>query len=518
MNSICSFRLLRSPRALIPLQSLRTMSAFQEYTSRDPENFLQKVKDLVTQKKLLSERFDKSEKVVEFVHPEQLEQKLGLDIQPNSSTTQELEDICQKVVKYSVKTGAATFYNQLYHAVDTYGLAGSWLSDALNTNNHTFEVAPVFIVTERSVIQYIMNKFGFKTGDGIFSPGGSISNMYGMVLARHQRFPDIKRKGLLGSEKPLVAFTSEESHYSVVKGANWLGLGTDNVIKIKTDFKGRLDPSELEQAITHSKSEGKIPFFLNATAGSTVMGAYDDLEALSLICQKHEIWLHVDACWGGSAILSKKHRHLLKGSDQADSIAWNPHKMLGAPLQCSPFLVQHPGLLHEANCAAATYLFQQDKFYDVTYDTGDKSVQCGRKVDAFKLWFMLKARGENYFETLIDNTFEQAAYLHELVKSTPGFRPAFDFGFNCTNVCFEYLPLRFRDREETPEWNEELSKVPPKIKEIMIKEGSLMIGYQPLPFKDKKNFFRMVLHCVPPPTREDMEHIIKEIDRCGRDL
>ena len=75
---------------------------------------------------------------------------------------------------------------------------------------------------------------------------------------------------------------------------------------------------------------------------------------------------------------------------QVDSIAWNPHKMIGAPLQCSPFIVRHKGALHQCNSANATYLFQQDKFYDVTYDTGDKSVQCGRKVDAFKLWFMLK--------------------------------------------------------------------------------------------------------------------------------
>ena len=77
-------------------------------------------------------------------------------------------------------------------------------------------------------------------------------------------------------------------------------------------------------------------------------------------------------------------------TSQVDSIAWNPHKMVGAPLQTSPFIVRHKKLLHECNSASATYLFQQDKFYDVSFDTGDKSVQCGRKVDAFKLWFMLK--------------------------------------------------------------------------------------------------------------------------------
>lgn len=84
---------------------------------------------------------------------------------------------------------------------------------------------------------------------------------------------------------------------------------------------------------------------------------------------------------------------LCLGSELVDSIAWNPHKMLGAPLQSSPFITKHKGLLHEANSAAARYLFQQDKFYDMTYDTGDKSIQCGRKVDAFKVL----SSGQFYF-------------------------------------------------------------------------------------------------------------------------
>ena len=138
---------------------------------------------------------------------------------------------------------------QLYHGADEYGLAGSWLSDALNTNNHTFEVAPVFIVVERAVLGYVMSKFGWPSGegDGIMCPGGSIANMYGMVLARHRRFPEAKSGGVAVIGKPLVAFTSEESHYSIAKGANWLGLGLDNVVKVKTDERGRMIPSELER-------------------------------------------------------------------------------------------------------------------------------------------------------------------------------------------------------------------------------------------------------------------------------
>lgn len=143
-----------------------------------------------------------------------------------------------------------------------------------------------------------------------------------------------------------------------------------------TDFEAKI-----QQAI----AENKQPFFVNATAGTTVIGAFDDLNGIADLCEKYNLWMHVDACLGGSVILSEKHKHLLNGIERTDSLSWNPHKSLGVPLQCSLLLIKEKGLLHECNSTAAQYLFQQDKFYDVSYDTGDKSVQCGRKVCSKKL-------------------------------------------------------------------------------------------------------------------------------------
>ena len=369
------------------------------------------------------------------------------------------------------------------------------------------------------MLAFIRSKIGWGEGDGIFSPGGSISNMYGMMLARHKRFPDLKSKGL-SNAAPLVAFTSEESHYSIVKGANWMGLGTDNVVKVATDKSGRMRPEALHEAVKKASSEGKTPFFVNATAGSTVMGSFDDIDAIAEVCGRHDLWLHVDACWGGGALLSRRKRNLLSGIEKSDSVAWNPHKMIGAPLQCSPFITKHKRLLMETNSASASYLFQQDKFYDVSYDTGDKSVQCGRKVDGFKLWFMLKARGEEQLERLVDNAFDKAAYLYEriLARADEGFRPAFQEGFSCTNVCFYFVPDCLKGREEDEEWMRKLAKVAPKVKELMIKDGSLMIGYQPLKHKNKVNFFRMVVHCQPEPTEADMDFVLDEIVKNGKNL
>lgn len=123
-----------------------------------------------------------------------------------------IEDICKKVLRYSVKTGHSHFHNQLFAGMDPYGLAGSWITDALNTSQYTYEVAPIFSLIEDFVIKKCLSLFGLENGDGIFSPGGSISNFYGMVLARYMKYPKIKETGLFGLPR-LVAFTSDDVNY-----------------------------------------------------------------------------------------------------------------------------------------------------------------------------------------------------------------------------------------------------------------------------------------------------------------
>lgn len=111
----------------------------------------------------------------------------------------------------------------------------------------------------------------------------------------------------------LVLFTSEDAHYSVKKMASFLGLGTDNVYTVRTDSRGKMDVCHLEQQVRRAVEEGARPFMVSATAGTTVLGAFDPLNAIADVCQEHGLWLHVDAAWGGGALMSHKHRGLLEG-------------------------------------------------------------------------------------------------------------------------------------------------------------------------------------------------------------
>lgn len=159
----------------------------------------------------------------------------------------------------------------------------------------------------------------------------------------NSRYPKLKQCGL--SQMPrLVVFTSEDAHYSVKKLAAFLGIGYDNVYLVKVDSRGKLMIVDLEAQIARAILEGAAPFMVSATAGTTVMGAFDPLREIAEVCKKHGLWFHVDAAWGGGALVSKTYRGLLDGIELADSVTWNPHKMLAAPQQCSTLLLRHKGV------------------------------------------------------------------------------------------------------------------------------------------------------------------------------
>ncbi|XP_076759189.1 cysteine sulfinic acid decarboxylase [Xylocopa sonorina] len=465
--------------------------------------------------------FDRTgnEPLIRFVHPEELQKRLSIELTEEPASEEEIETAIRQTIRYSVKTSSPHFHNQLYAGVDEYGLAGSWLTDVFNTSQYTYEVAPVFTLMERQVIEKSLELVGYPPmpdGDGILCPGGSISNMYGMVMARHKMIPDVKSKGLVGLPA-LVCFTSEAGHYSITKGAHWLGLGTDNVYKVKCDELGRMRPDQLKAAIAEVRSQGRLPFFVNATCGTTVLGAFDPVLEISAICREENLWLHVDACLGGTLLLSEKYRDRLRGIELSNSVAWNPHKMLGAPFQCSLFLVKGKNALHEANCAGARYLFQQDKHYDVSWDTGDKSVQCGRKVDGAKMWLMWKARGTKGLSQSVDQAMSACNYFFERIKNRDGFRLVLPQYEGC-NICFWYIPPSMRGQSETEAWWDKLYEITAKIKERMMIEGTLMVGYSPLSYNKIGNFFRMVVTCQPPPSEATMDFTIDKIEQLSADL
>ncbi|KAK0067433.1 cysteine sulfinic acid decarboxylase [Biomphalaria pfeifferi] len=484
------------------------------FTDLDVEGFLGAVHKLITEEAFVKGT-NRGNPVFEFKQPEDLKTLIDFEIKANPSTHAAILEELTKIIKYSVKTGHPYFFNLLFSGLDPYSQAGSWVTDAVNSNMHTYETSPVFILMENYMFKKLTSIVGFDDGGGLFCPGGSASNQLALHIARFNRFPEIKKVGLYGLPR-LRCYISEDGHYSLKKAGNYLGIGEENVVTILTDNSGRVLPGDLQQKVVADIEQGYIPLFVMATCGSTVLGSFDSLPELQDICRRYNMWLHCDACYGGSVLLSKQHRHLLYGIERCDSVSWNFHKMSGLPHQCAALLVKNKAILLEANCSKAEYLFQADKFYDTNYDIGDKSIQCGRKVDVLKLWTLWKAIGDLGMENRINKAFEKARYMVDLLKKSPGFRPVLP-EFQCVSVSFWYIPERYRGQEETPEWWLAIHKVAPEIKRRMVEAGTLMISYQPMSSKGFVNFFRIVLH-NPACNQGDMKYVIEEIDRLGKDL
>ncbi|KAJ8035844.1 Acidic amino acid decarboxylase GADL1 [Holothuria leucospilota] len=488
------------------------VSSLKDANNNENTSFLRDVFEIIAQDVLIKGKIEDT-KVIDFKYPEELKKQVDLDIQDRSLTEEEMLSLCKFTVNNSVRSTHPFFNNQLWQGVDVVGLAGLYLVHALKTSIYTYEMAPLFSLIENAILEKIRRLCGFEEGDGIFCPGGSMCNMYAINLARYHMNPDVKRKGVRGYPQS-VMFASDVSHYSVIKGASFMGIGCENIFEVKSDDGGRMIPEELEVAIVASKEKGDAPLIVVATSGTTVQGAYDPLDKLADVCEKYGVWLHVDAAWGGSALLSRKHKHKMKGVERVDSLAWCLHKMLGVPLQCSALVLNKKGdLLKQCHSSAATYLFQADKFYGAEYDTGDKSIQCARLPDAFKAWFMWKAKGDKLVEEEIDYKFEMARTCSDLIRNRQGFRLLWEP--DCTNVCFWYIPPCLRHLPDGPELWERLSKFAPLLKQKMMTSGQMMITYQPL--KDKVNFWRMVFS----NSEFQHQHLLKMLDdfeRLAKDI
>ncbi|NXM82524.1 CSAD decarboxylase, partial [Oenanthe oenanthe] len=474
------------------------------------EEFLQEVFQILLEEGVRKST-DVTQKVCDWKDPQELRELLDLELRNEGEGQERLLQRCRDVLCLSVRTGALPVYTSAHQYTGVQPQYSSLPTP--DSPIYTYEVAPVLVLMEEQVLAKLRELVGWSSGDGIFAPGGSMSNTLAMNVARFRRFPESRSKGTWDLPR-LALFASQESHYSILKGAALLGIGTDNVHLVQTDERGKMIPEELEKEIQRVKAEGSEPLFVCATSGTTVLGSFDPLDAIADVCARHGLWLHVDAAWGGSALLSPQLRHLLAGIHRSDSVTWNPHKLLMVGLQCSAFLLHDSsGLLQRCHGVGATYLFQRDKFYDVSLDTGDKSPQCGRRADGLKLWLLWKAVGTRGLARRVERAFAATRYLLEQAKRREGFQLVMEPEF--LNLCFWFIPPSLRGQDSSPEFWDKLGKVAPAIKEKMIRRGSMMVGYQP--HGSRVNFFRQII-TNPAVTRQDLDFFLDEIQELGWDL
>ncbi|MFN7943095.1 MAG: aminotransferase class V-fold PLP-dependent enzyme [Thermoanaerobaculia bacterium] len=422
--------------------------------------------------------------------PSRLARKLDLRLGADGLTTPEVVARLRSALATTPSSSSWRFVNQLFGGREPAGMAAEMLAAVPNVSMYTFKAAGAQILVERELLRHMASHAGFADAEGCFTPGGSIANLVALLLARNVALPESRDRGL-GGER-LAIYTSAEGHYSIPKNAGILGIGRDNVRRVPTDGAGRMDVDALTRMLEEDGARGVQPALINATAGTTVRGAFDPIRAIAALARDHGAWLHVDGALGGSVVLCPSRRELIDGVELADSFSWNPHKMMGVPLQCSVLLVSRRGELTRSLDETADYLFQ---VHEDDFNPGHRSIQCGRRSDAFKLWAAWLKLGDRGWDERIQRQFG----LARLAAAKIAAEPTLDLIEEppSINVCFA---VRGHDSAAICDW--------------LDREGRLKIGYGTVA---GRRALRLV--CVNPDLEEsDLDAILGEIRTAAQAL
>lgn len=390
-------------------------------------------KDLTLFNELVEVLISEEEKnpVAERIDSNKLYDSIDLSLNQSAMIDDEFKSVLHNILISTPKTATNLFFNQLFGGRQSKAVLGDLLAVLLNNSMYTYKVAGPQVGIEQEIIRQSCNLIGYGSqSNGTFPTGGSMSNYMALVMARDAKDPNCRLEGM---SKPMIIYTSQESHYSNAKNASFAGIGKKNIRYIQADSKGRMIPEKLEEQVKEDIQNGGIPTYVNATAGTTVLGAFDPIDKIADITEKYEMWLHVDGAYCGSVIFSEKYKHLVKGVERSNSFSYNAHKMLGTPLTCSIILVNDKKQLHDSFSNDADYLYQTD---GDDFNLGKTSFQCGRRNDALKFWTLWKSVGTKGLEKIVDHQFELADIAREYVRSNSDYTLySFD---DSISICFNY--------------------------------------------------------------------------------
>ncbi len=340
------------------------------------------------------------------------------------------------------------FFSFVASAVSPYSIAGSILTDIYNCNAGSYSLSPCGGMIEEKMCAWMASYAGYpeETSGGVFLSGGSISNLSAIIVARTNKLGEYDiPKG--------VAYLSDQTHSSVRKDLRMLGFRQDQIVILPSDEDFKMDVKALEEAIIKDKSEGKIPFLVIGTIGTTNTGTIDPLSDIGDIAKKYNLWFHVDGAFGGSSLISPIYRNLSKGIEKSDSLTWDTHKWLMQTYSCSTLLVKDRQTLLDAFIEHPEYL--DDVASSDHIDGWDKGPEMSRPQRAIKLWFTVQATGVRLLEEMIEYSFHNAKLVQRELEKRPNWeivsKPS------CGTINFRYV-VEGKSLEELNELNVNITK------------------------------------------------------------
>ena len=375
----------------------------------------------------------------------------------------------------------------------TASIIGELAGAAVNNNMLSVEMSPLFSKLEYRLMQVFAREFGLGSASGgVALSGGTLANLQALVVARNNAF-DVQENGMMQVDGSPVVLVSEAAHVSIKKAAMLLGLGTRAVVAIPSDELSRMRVDSLNAVVAQLRLDGRHPFCIVGTAGTTTTGSVDPLDRIADVAYRNGLWFHVDAAYGGALRFSAPHRDRLAGIERADSVTFNPQKWFYVARTSAMLLLRDLSLLNTHFRQFAPYMGVDEE----TPNLGELSVQGTRFAEVLKLWLTLKHLGLDQLSSLVDRGCDLAKYLHSHVRQREVLNSA---GAPDTNlVCFRGEPKGLGPRA-SDKWNIHLQT-------HLQKHGV----YVSLPMYRGVRWLRAVV-LNPYTTRATIDHMFELID------
>ncbi|MFI0829112.1 pyridoxal phosphate-dependent decarboxylase family protein [Streptomyces roseolus] len=344
-----------------------------------------------------------------------------------SAALDELEDV---YLRDAVYFHHPRYLGHLNCPVVIPAVLGEAVLSAVNSSLDTWDQSAGGTLIERKIVDWTTGRIGLgPLADGVFTSGGTQSNLQALLIAREEAGTDDLSK--------LRIFSSECSHFSVQKSAKLLGLGRDAVVSIPVDKAKRMQSVVLAAELEACRAEGLVPMAIVATAGTTDFGSIDPLPEIAALAEEYGAWMHVDAAYGCGLLASLKRRHLLDGIEHADSVTVDYHKSFFQPVSSSAVLVRDRATLRHATYHA-DYLNPLRTVAEQIPNQVDKSLQTTRRFDALKLWMTLRIMGADGVGELFDEVCDLASAGYELLAADPRYDVVVDP--QLSTLVYRYVP------------------------------------------------------------------------------
>ncbi|MFJ9961840.1 lysine decarboxylase DesA [Streptomyces avermitilis] len=364
-------------------------------------------------------------------------EQIDLD-RPLHDTTAALDELEEVYLRDAVYFHHPRYLAHLNCPVVIPAVVGEAILSAVNSSLDTWDQSAGGTLIERKLIDWTNERIGLgPAADGVFTSGGSQSNLQALLLAREEAKSD--------DLATLRVFASEVSHFSVKKSAKLLGLNADSVVSIPVDHDKRMQTVALAHALDRCKREGLVPMAVVATSGTTDFGSIDPLPEIAELCAQFGAWMHVDAAYGCGLLTSLKHRDRINGIERADSVTVDYHKSFFQPVSSSAVLVRDASTLRHATYHAE-YLNPRRMVEERIPNQVDKSLQTTRRFDALKLWMTLRVMGADGIGELFDEVCDLAAEGWKLLAADPRFDVVVEPSLS--TLVFRYIPAAVTDPAE----------------------------------------------------------------------